>query len=39
MCLTFDGNDQMPTTLNASLLIVSPSGQTESIPIVLDVNG
>ena len=39
MCFTFDGNGQMPTTLNASLLIVSPSGQTESIPIVLDVNG
>ena len=39
MCFTFDGNGQMPTTLNASLLIVSPSGQTESIPIVLDING
>lgn len=35
----FDGNGQMPTTLNASLLIVSPSGETESIPISLDING
>ena len=39
LLFTFEGSGQMPSSLSAVLMIVGPSGETESFPIVVDING
>ena len=39
LLFTFEGNGQMPSSLSAVLMIVGPSGETESFPIAVDING
>ena len=39
LLFTFEGNGQMPSSLSAVLMIVGPSGKTESFPIAVDING
>ena len=39
LLFTFEGSGQMPLSLHAELLIVRPSGETESFPISVDING
>lgn len=38
LLFTFEGNGQMPSSLSAVLMIVCPSGETESFPIAVDIN-
>ena len=39
LLFTFEGSGQMPSSLSAVLMIVAPSGETESFPIAVDING
>ena len=39
LLFTFEGNGQMPSSLSAVLMIVGLSGETESFPIAVDING
>lgn len=39
LLFTFEGSGQMPLSLNAVLIIASPSGETETFPIAVDING
>ena len=39
LLFTFEGNGQTPSALRAVLMIVGPSGETESFPIAADING
>ena len=39
LLFTFEGNGQIPSSLSAVLMIVGPSGETESFPIAVDING
>ncbi len=39
LLFTFEGSGQMPSSLSAVLMIVGPSGETESFPIAVDING